>query len=320
MSVHIDPDMLPILEAMRAAPPIDYAAMPIGKAREVWNSGVAPWQELAPAVRRVDDLTIAGAAGSMGARLYRPEDGTLPLIVFVHGGGWTFGSVDSHEVEARSLALASGAAVLTFDYRLAPEHPFPAALDDLRALLAAVGEGALGGLVDANRIALAGDSAGANLALGALLALRDAGAPDVAGAALFYGCFTPRSDSASHQLFGNGEFGLSTVRMNWYWRNFLGTAYAAPPTLAAPLSAVLDGLPPLYLVAAGLDPLRDDTLTLAKVLSQAGVSHEFETVPGVIHGFLGRAPKLPAAQRALASAGAFLGRVLANNNDGRKTP
>ena len=314
MTVEIDPDMLPILEAMRSAPPVDFAAMPIDEARVVWNRGVAPWSALAPPVRHVDELTIAGRAGPMRARLYRAADGILPLVVFVHGGGWTFGSVDSHEVEMRSLALASGAAVLGFDYRLAPEHPFPAALEDVRAVLAAVRDGVLGDAVDVTRIALAGDSAGAHLALATLLALRDAGAPGVAAAALFYGSFVPRSDSASHRLFGSGIFGLSSVRMNWYWRNFLGSAYAAPPVLAAPLGAVLDGLPPLHLVAAGLDPLRDDTLALAKALTDAGVSHDLEIVPGVIHGFLCRAPKLPAAQRALASAGAFLGRALANKD------
>ena len=276
----------------------------------------ATWR---PAVRHVDELTLTGPAGPMRARLFRSMEGRLPLIVFVHGGGWTFGSVDSHEIEMRYLALVSGAAVLGFDYRLGPEHPFPAPLDDVCAVLTAVKSGALGSEVDATRVALAGNSAGANLALGALLSLRDIGAPCIAGSALFYGCFTPECLSASHRLFGNGEFGLTTDRMNWYWRNFLGTAHAAPPALAAPLGALLDGLPPLYLVAAGLDPLRDDTLALAKALSGVGASYELETVPGVIHGFLGRAPKLPAAQRALASAGAFLGRVLANNDDGRKT-
>ena len=319
MSVYIDPEMLPILEAMRSAPPADYAAMPIEEARALWNSGVAPWCALAPAVRHVVDLTLAGPGGPIRARLLRPADGPLPLIIFIHGGGWTFGSVDSHENETRYLALASGAAVLSFEYRLAPEHPYPAALDDVHAVLAAVRNGALEGAVDVSRIALAGDSAGANLALGALLALRDSGVPGIAGAALFYGCFTPSPDSDSHRQFGNGEFGLTTERMNWYWRNFLGAAYAAPPLLAAPLGAALAGLPPLYLMAAGLDPLRDDTLALAKALSAAGTGYELLSVPGVIHGFLGRAPKLPAAQRALASAGAFLGRVLAINDDGRKT-
>lgn len=319
MSIEVDPDMLPMLEAMRAAPPADYAAMPIGEARETWSRGVAPWVALAPPIHRVDELTLPGPAGAIRARLFRPAEGPLPLVVFIHGGGWTFGSLDSHEIETRYLALASGAAVLALDYRLAPEHPFPAALDDVLAVLSAVADGALAGMADASRIALAGDSAGANLALAALLALRDAGRSAIAGAVLFYGCYTPDSDSESHRLFGNGDFGLSTVRMDWYWRNYLGTAYAAPPILAAPLGAALAGLPPLHLVAAGLDPLRDDTLALARALSAAGVGYELATVPGVIHGFLNRTPKLPAAQRAHASAGAFLGRVLANNDDGRKT-
>ncbi|MDR3476238.1 MAG: alpha/beta hydrolase [Devosia sp.] len=306
MTAEIDPDMLPILEAMRAAAPVDYAAMPIAEARTIFDAGTAPWRALAPEVPEVEDLTLAGAAGPMRARLYRPAFGRLPLVVFVHGGGWTFGSVDSHENEMRFLALASRAAVLGFDYRLGPEHPFPAGLDDILAVLAQVRAGALGDRVDASRLALAGDSAGANLALGALLALRDKGAAQVSGAMLFYGCYAPDFDTESHRLFGGGQFGLSTARMRWYWRNFLGPAFDAPMAWAAPLGADLGGLPPLHLVAAGLDPLRDDTLALARRLSAAGIEHELVTVPGVIHGFLGRAPKLPVARRTMESAGAFL--------------
>lgn len=319
MSIEIDPEMVPLLQAMRAAPPVDYSKLPMEKAREVWFRGVAPWRELAPPVRFVDDLTLPGPAGDIRARLYRPAAGNLALIVFVHGGGWTFGSVDSHEIEMRYLALASGAAVLGFDYRLAPEHPFPAPLDDVLAILDAVRKGALGDRIDTGRVALAGDSAGANLALGALLACRDVGATDIVGAALFYGCFTPEEQSESHRLFGSGDFGLSSERMNLYWRNFLGPAHGAPPTRAAPLDGALAGLPPLYLVAAGLDPLRDDTLALAKAASAAGVKNELLTVPGVIHGFLGRAPKLSAARATLKSAGAFLSRRLENDNNGRTT-
>ena len=309
MSIEIDPDMLPMLEAMRAAPPIDYAAMPIEEARAIFSAGAAPWAALAPQVLQIDDLTLPGAAGALAARLLRPVAGRLPLIVFVHGGGWTFGSIDSHQNEMRYLALASGAAVLGIDYRLGPEHPFPAGLDDVLATIAYARSGALGEGIDASRLALAGDSAGANLALGAMLALRDRGTPPVDAAALFYGCYAPVFDTESHRLFGNGEFGLTTTRMRWYWRNFLGPAIDAPPAWAAPLTAAsLDGLPPLHLVAAGLDLLRDDTLALASRLSAAGIAHEVTTIPGVIHGFLGRAPKLPAAQRTLTAAGAFLRR------------
>jgi acetyl esterase/lipase len=306
MSIEIDPDMLEILEAMRATPPIDYMAMPIGKARQVFEAGMAPWTALGPQNLVTDDLTLPGVTGPMRARLYRPVADKLPLILFVHGGGWTFGSVSSHANEMRYLALASGCAVLGFDYRLAPEFPFPAPLDDVLAAIGAVRAGALGELADAGRLALAGDSAGANLALGSLLALRDAGEPLPAAAGLFYGCYARAFDGESHRRFGDGSFGLPTARMRWYWSNFLGEAEDAPPALAAPLDADLTGLPPLYLMAAGLDSLQDDTLALAERLEAAGVTHELSVAPGVIHGFLGRAPRLPAARSALAGAGAFL--------------
>ena len=303
---YVDPDMLPILAAMRAAPPIDYPAMSMAEARPVFEAGMAPWTALGPQDLAIDDLALPGATAPMRARLYRPVAEKLPLILFVHGGGWVFGSVDSHANEMRYLARASGCAVLGFEYRLAPEHPFPAPLDDVRAAIAAVRAGALGDLAEAGRLALAGDSAGANLALGALLALRDAGEKPPAAAALFYGCFTPDSGSDSHRLYGDGAFGLSTARMASNWRNYLGTVAPAPPVLAAPLGADLAGLPPLFLLAAGLDPLRDDTIRLADRLAAAGGAYELLTVPGVVHGFLGRAPRLPVARDALVKAGTFL--------------
>jgi len=306
MNIEVDRDMAPILEAMRAAPPFDYAAVPIDEARAAFDRAAAPWRALAPDILYMNDLTLAGAAGPMRARLYRPTAGILPLVIFVHGGGWTFGSVDSHENEMRHLALASGAAVLGIDYRLAPEHPFPAPLDDVLAAIAGIRRGGLGDRVDHRRWALAGDSAGANLALGALLALRDTGEPTARAAVLYYGCFAPCFDTESHRLLGGGQYGLSSERMRWYWRNFLGGVLEGAPKYGAPLEADLTNLPPLYLIAAGLDPLRDDTLALAERLTRAGVAHDAEIIPGVIHGFLRNAGRLPAARRSLAAASAFL--------------
>ena len=306
MSAEADPDMAPILEAIRAAPQVDYALMPIAEARGMFDRGAAPWRAFAPEVRQVDALTLKGAAGPIRARLYRPAAGVLPLVIFLHGGGWTFGSVDTHENEMRHLALASGAAVLGIDYRLAPEHPFPEPLDDLLCVIGAVQDGVLGDAIDPRRFALAGDSAGANLALGALLSLRDAGSLTARAAVLYYGCFTPDFSSESHRRWGDGSFGLSSARMRWYWRNFLGGLLDDAPILAAPLGADLTGLPPLHLVAAGLDPLHDDTQQLAAALQRAGVAPDLAVVPGVIHGFLRNAGRLPAARRSLAAAGTFL--------------
>lgn len=306
MKAAVDPDMAPILDAMRAAGPIDYAAMPIAEARAVFERAAAIWRPMAPEIAAVEDLVLPGATRPLRARLYRPAGGTLPLVVFVHGGGWTFGSLDSHENETRHLALASGAAVLTLDYRLAPEHPFPAPLDDVLSVIRAVKDGALDPAIDHRRFALAGDSAGANLALGAMLALRDAGEAMARCGVLYYGCFAPIFETESHRLWGNGSFGLSSERMRWYWRNFLGGKLEAAPVRAAPLNAALEGLPPLHLVAAGLDPLHDDTLLMAERLQRAGVAHEVALVPGVIHGFLRNAGRIAAARRSFAAAGAFL--------------
>ena len=304
MTEKIDPEMAPILEAMRVAGPIDFAALPIAEARATFDGGAAPWCALAPQVANVEDLMLPGAVAPLRARPYRPAEGVLPLVIFLHGGGWTFGSLDTHESETRHLALASGAAVLAIEYRLAPEHPFPAPLDDVLAVIEAVQGGVLGDAIDPAWLALAGDSAGANLALGALLALRDAGGETACCAVLYYGCFAPIFETESHRLWGGGAFGLSSARMRWYWRNFLGGKPA--PVHATPLEADLAGLPPLYLVAAGCDPLHDDTLLLAERLKRAGVAHELETVPGVIHGFLRFASRLGVARQSLAAASAFL--------------
>lgn len=306
MNVAVDPQMLLILERLRASPAIDYAQLPIAEAREIFDRGAAPWCEPAQPVGRVDPLEVPGAAGSMRGRLYRPAGGRLPVVVFIHGGGWTFGSVDTHDAELRALACASRAAVLGFDYRLAPEHPFPAPLDDVLAALAWVDAGGLGPDVDATRLTVAGDSAGANLALAALIARRRAGVQSAAAAALFYGCYAPDFNTESHRRLGDGRFGISSERMRWYWSNFLGGGQADAASLATPLCCDLAGLPPVYLAAAGLDPLLDDTLALSRRLSAAGVDHRLDFVPGVIHGFLRMRRELPVARRTFDAAGAYL--------------
>jgi acetyl esterase len=275
------------------------------EARRVFDDGAAHWRNGLPHMA-MRDFVIPVSHGTMRGRLHVPGPGRLPLVVFVHGGGWTFGSVDTHGNEIRGLAAASGCAVLGFDYRLAPEHPFPAGLEDTLAALAFAEAGALGEDVDAARFALAGDSAGANLALAALLSRRDAGAAPARAAALFYGCFAPDFDTQSHERLGSGAFMLSSERMRWYWRNFLGAEGDETTSLAAPSRAELSGLPPLYLAAAGLDPLLDDTLELSRRLAHAGVAHRCDVVPGVIHGFLRMAAELPAAQTTLETAGEFL--------------
>jgi acetyl esterase len=308
MSPFIHPAMARILSEFRDAPSVDVKTMPIGEARRMSDAAASAWSVGAPDIPATD-LTIPGPH-PMRARLYRPvAQDDQPLILFVHGGGWTFGSIDTHDGTMRHLAVESGCAVLGFDYRLAPEHPFPAPLDDTTAAIAFVRNGGLGPAVDARRLALAGDSAGATLALSAMLRTRDAGEAPPAAAALFYGCYAPIFDTPSHRGLGEG-FLLTSANMRWYWRNYLGPLFDAVPSLAAPLGEDLADLPPLYLAAAGLDPLRDDTALLAERLAGAGVAFRYDHVPGVVHGCLRMSRRLPPAHAMLAAGGRFLAAAL----------
>jgi acetyl esterase len=160
--------------------------------------------------------------------------------------------------------------------------------------------------VNTGAVALAGDSAGANIALAALLTRVKSGGAPIRAAALFYGCFAPIFDTDSHKNCGDGSFGLGTEIMRWYWRNYLGSEPETTASLAAPLRAELAGLPPLYLNCAGLDPLRDDTLLLCQRLADAGVRYQLDVFPGVVHGFLRMTRELPAAVEASRAAGQFL--------------
>jgi acetyl esterase len=316
VTISVDPHMRPILDALRAGPAVDLRALPIREARALFEAQQTPWAWCPVAMAGSRELSVPGVAGLMRARLHLPvTDNPLPLIIFVHGGGWTFGSIDTHDGTMRILAAVSGCAVLGIDYRLAPEHPFPAPLDDVLAALAFARSGALGAAVDPGRIALCGDSAGANLCLGAMTALRDRGCNLPLTAALIYGCYAPLFDTPSHKRLGDGSFMMRTEMMRWYWANFLG-AMRQPAADAAPLHARLGGLPPLYLSAAGLDPLLDDTILLSEKLAEEGIRHRVDIWPGVTHGFVRLARDLPLARQALKEAGDWLADHLDPPSDG----
>jgi acetyl esterase len=264
MTPFVDPQMQAILERVWAGPQIDFKTMPIAQARRQSDAATIPWSHGAPEMT-ARDLTIDAGGREMRARLYLPIEGPIvSLILYIHGGGWTFGSIDTHDGTMRNLVEAAQLPVLGIDYRLAPEHPFPAPLDDVLTAIAFVETGGLGSPISPHDMAIAGDSAGANLALAALLARRDQSLPQLASAALFYGCYAPDFTTTSHAEFGGGAYLLTSVNMRWYWTNFLGQEGTDTTSLAAPVRCALSGLPPLYLSAAGLDPLRDDTLQLAE--------------------------------------------------------
>jgi acetyl esterase len=309
--VEIDPEIAAILRESEAVDLPDPTTLPIAAARAQLTEASLAWNVELPELPVVADLSAPGPDGAIGLRLYRPRaHAQLPMVIYLHGGGWTFGSVDTHDRLMRLLALAADVAVVGVDYRLAPEQPFPAPLEDCVAVLRWARAHAEELALDGERMLVAGDSAGANLALASLLTLRDAGEPMARGAALFYGCYSSRLDSASHARFGDGCYRLSSAEMAWFWRHYLG-ATPAGTALAEPLHAELSGLPPLYLMLAMIDPLADDTRELARSLAAAGVPHELREYPGVVHGFLQMTARSAAARAAMADAGRAIRTLLA---------
>jgi acetyl esterase len=308
----LDPEMAGILAEMadRQLQPLE--SMTAADARAEAEVRNAYWNEDPPALADVRMLTIAGPRGQLRLRLYAPPGGGRgrPCVLYIHGGGWVICSLETHDGICRRLALAGGFMVASVDYGLAPEHPYPHGLGDCLAAIRWLAEHGAAEGVDPTRLALAGDSAGANLALASCIALRDQGTPLVRAAALVYGVFSADNDSPSHVAFGDGRYILSTPAMAWFWDHYVKDPARRGDPLAAPLNAELRGLPPLYVSAAELDPLRDDSERLARRLVDAGVDHDFRLWRGVTHACFGMSRRLAAARGFIDETASFLARRL----------
>ena len=239
-------------------------------------------------LERVEDLQIQTAQGSMRARLYAPHgiSEPAPLVVYFHGGGHVIGDLDTHDQPCRFLAREVAALVLAVDYRLAPEHRFPAAVDDALAGFRWAWEEAARLGADPGRIAVAGDSAGANLAAVVCRLARDEGGPTPAFQVLIYPVIDLSAKRRSHELFGEGFF-LTSEEMDWYRGHYLASEQDRTDPRASPiLVADLSGLPPALLVTAGFDPLRDEGEDYATRLREAGVEVRLRREPDLVHGFI----------------------------------
>src|ERR1700757_1802687 len=222
-------------------------------------------------LEREQDLALPGPHGQVPCRLYLPDGAEKPpLIIYAHGGGFMQGSIPSWDAMLRALVRQSGVAALSVDYRLTPEHKFPVAFDEMVAIVRlAAREGADFG-IEPTRLAVGGDSAGANLALAAALALRDAGQRELGFMLLIYGCFSTDTETASWQRFGQGA-GLSQTQMRWIWETYLERPEQRDDWRAAPMLGDLKGVAPAHLIVGSLDPLLDDSNNLAARLKAAGV-------------------------------------------------
>ena len=265
----------------------------------------------------VEGRGIEGPAGEIPVRLYDPREsaGESPLIVFFHGGGWVIGDLDSHDGPCRKLAAETGCPVVSVDYRLAPEHPFPAGLRDCYAALEWAVSAAPDLDADPERIVLAGDSAGANLATAVSMLARDRDGPEIAAQVLVYPSTGDATATAAYEENGEGYF-LTTETMEWFHDLYIddeihdGNVYAHPR-----LAADLSGLPPATVITAGFDPLRDDGVAYANRLAEAGVPVEHRNYEGMIHGFFEMIAE-PVNLNAANDAYEFVAARLSDLDDG----
>lgn len=307
----VAPGLVGYLDEVNAAdaPPFETLPLDVGRAGAI--AMVAATAGPKQPVASVEDRELATANGPLWVRVYRPvtTDEPLPIVGYFHGGGWVIMGIETHDGICRRLANASGALVVSIEYRLAPEHRFPAALDDCFAAtqwLAAHG-GEVGG--DPSRLAVAGDSAGGNLAAAVALRARAAG-PDLRGQVLVYPVCDAARDTESYRANRAGYL-LTASAMAWFWDCYLGPDGDPLDPFASPIRAAdFDGLPAALVITAEYDPLRDEGEAYARHLDGFDVRVELQRFDGVIHGFLGMEALVPEADAAMTRIGTFLRDVL----------
>jgi acetyl esterase len=301
----VDPEIAALLEAGRAAPQTHTLSVPDARAQyEARTAAMAP-----PAVvARVEERVMPGPGGPLSIRVYTPEgSGPFPLLVFFHGSGFVLCSLDTHDGMCRNLCAGAGCVVASVDYRLAPEHRFPAATEDCLAATRWCAEHAAALGADPARIVVGGDSAGGNLAAVTALRLRDEGGPALRGQLLLYPV-TDSPDADWPSMAENAEgYGLGAATMGWFWGHYLADPAEGTHPHAAPLRAKdLRNLPPALVTSAEYDPLRDEGEAYADALHAAGNTVAASRWMGMNHGFLFWAGRVDKASAGIAEAAQWL--------------
>ena len=312
--IYIDPQIEPILERMLGvmAERGPIGSVPPTKMRERFNEDVSGWNLELPEIHNTEDFQIETEAGLIPVRQYDPvaRDTELPCLIFIHGGGWVVGDLETNERTMRLLAIQSGIRVLSVDYPLSPENKFPVGLNTCVAITRWVRQNGRDLGINPDSLAVGGDSAGGNLALATALDLRNAGENWLRLGLLIYPALSPHADTESHQSFGQGEFGLGTDAMHYFWGEYLADDSQKNDPRAAPLLADMFSMPPIYIVTAGLDALTDDSRKLEKKLKLANIEVIHRHYPGMIHGFFSMALFLDIAKKAVTEATAALAESL----------
>src|SRR5258708_1916671 len=310
MPVTLDPGAAAVSKAFQEAGRPPYETVSPAEAREFYSQARFVSNPEPPELDQVEPLPIPSPAGPIPARIYTPRklrkaDGMAPCLVFFHGGGWVIGDLDSHDVVCRKLADAGELIVISVDYRLAPEHKFPAAVDDAIEAAKWIAANASQFGIDPSRLMVGGDSAGGNLAAVVASAARDGHGPNIAGQVLIY----PATDfTMTHPSHSEPETSLLLTHsvIRWFKNHYLGDAdindWRASPARANTLA----GLPPAYVLTAGADPLRDEGDEYARRLKEAGVPVTYRSFPGQFHGFFTMGKLLQQANVAAGEIGAWL--------------
>jgi len=293
--------------AAAGMPPLGSAS--VAETRQAFDGIAAFGGPLAP-VDHVEDRRIPGPAGQIPVRIYAPQaSGTLPVLVYYHGGGWVIGTFDTHEAVCRHLAKQAGAMVVAVDYRLAPEHKFPAAAEDCYAATCWVASNAATLGIDAHRLAVGGDSAGGNLAAVVSLMARDRGGPSIAFQLLVYPVTDHSYDTPSYRENADGYL-LTKEAMVWFWDHYLREPADGANAYASPLRAAsLAGLPRAMVITAEYDPLRDEGEAYARRLRESGVDVVLKRYDGIIHGFFMLTGVFDEAIAAISDAATEIRRI-----------
>jgi acetyl esterase/lipase len=311
MPVILDPDAAFVFKAFQEAGRPAYETLSPEEAREYYRQARFVANPEPPELKSVAPLAIPAPHGSIAGRIYTPNklrqaDGLAPCLVFFHGGGWVIGDLDTHDVVCRKLADEGQLIVISVDYRRAPEHKFPAAVDDAIAATAWIAAHAKELGIDAARLLVGGDSAGGNLATVVAIAARDGNGPAISGQVLIY----PATDfTMAHPSHSEPETSILLTHsvIRWFRDHYLNATADIHDWRASPaLARTLVGLPPAYVLTAGADPLRDEGDDYARQLTQAGVAVTHRTFPGQFHGFFTMGKLLPQANIAASEIGAWL--------------
>jgi acetyl esterase len=311
MPVLLDPDAAAVYKAFQEAGRPAYETLTPPEAREFYLAARFVSNPEPPELKSVEPLTIPAPQGSVPARIYTPKilrstNGLAPGLVFFHGGGWTIGNLDSHDVVSRKLADEGQLIVISVDYRLAPEHKFPAAVDDAIASTKWIAANSKRLGIDALRLVVGGDSAGGNLAAVVAISARDGNGPAIAAQLLIY----PAIDFAmTHPSHSEPETSILLTHsvIRWFRDNYLNGTADVGDWRASPARAnTLIGLPPAYVLTAGADPLRDEGDEYAERLREAGVPVTYRHFSGQFHGFFTMGKLLRQADVAASEIGAWL--------------